>query len=161
MNWLSKGLKSIWGQACSLLGNQKGIAWLPILLALGGGYLLSQLTGKKEKPKVSGDYPEGEVLGEYPGGLMTFETLTPDQKKIMRQLMGYMLPRLGLPSQAFGQAPAGTTAGVGTGAGSAFGAGGQGMPQGMAQSMMPMLTQLLGMSSSSSSSTCAPRTGGR
>lgn len=136
MSWLSKGLKSMWGLTYSLLSNEKGIAWLPILLALGGGYLLSQMfSGKKEKPEVSGDYPEGEVLGEYPGGLMTFETLTPDQKKIMQQLMSYMMPKLGLPGQAFGQAPGGTTAGAGLGAG----AGGQGMAQGM----MPMLSSLL------------------
>ena len=153
MSWLSKGLKLVWKSTCSLLSNEKGIAWLPILLALGGGYLLSQMVGGQEKPEVSGDYPEGEVLGEYPGGLMTFETLTPEQKKIMQQLMSYMMPRLGLPSQAFGQAPAGTTAGVSSGAGLGASAGGQGM----AQSIMPMLTQCLTGSSSSQ----RPRIGGR
>jgi len=146
MSWLSK----VWKLACSILGNEKGIAWLPILLALGGGYLLSSMFGgKKDGAEVSGDYPEGEVLGEYPGGLMTFETLTPDQKKIMQSLMSYMIPKLGLPGQAFGQAPAGTTAGAGMGAG---GMGG-------------MLTSLLGggggSSSTRPSSTCRPRVGGR
>ena len=134
----------MWGLTCSLLGNEKGIAWLPILLALGGGYLLSQMfSGKKDKAEVSGDYPEGEVLGEYPGGLMTFETLTPDQKKIMQQLMSYMMPKLGLPGQAFGQAPAGTTAGAGVGSGT------------------NMLSSLLGAGGGSSPSTHHPRTGGR
>lgn len=116
---------------------------LTMLLLMGGGALLGSLFSGGlggAKPEVSGEYPEGEVLGEYPGGLMTFETLTPDQKKIMQSLMGYAMPKLGLPGQAFGQAPAGTTAGAGLGAGT----GGQGMPQGMLQSMMPMLTQLLG-----------------
>lgn len=113
---------------------------LTILLLLGGGALLGSLFsgGGSAAPEVSGEYPEGEVLGEYPGGLFTFESLTPDQKKIMQALMRDMLPKLGLPSQAFGQAPAGTTAGVG------LGAGRQGMPPGMLQSVMPILTQLLG-----------------
>jgi len=153
MSWLSK----LWKLAYSLLSNEKGIAWLPILLALGGGYLLSSLFGgEKDKKEVSGDYPEGEVLGEYPGGLMTFETLTPDQKKIMQSLMSYMMPKLGLPGQAFGQAPAGTTAGAGLGAG-----GGQGALGGIGG----MLTSLLGGGGSptggGSSSTCRPRVGGR
>ena len=82
------------------------------------------------------EYPEGEVLGEYPGGLFTFESLTPAQKEILQTIMQYAMPKMGLPGQAFGQAPAGTTAGAGMGAGM-----GQGGP---AQAMMPMLSGLLG-----------------
>ncbi len=124
---------------------------LTILLLLGGGVFLgSLLDGGGTTPGVSGEHPEGEVLGEYPGGLFTFETLTPDQKKIMQSLMSYAMPKLGLPGQAFGQAPAGTTAGAGLGAG-----GGQGMAQGM----MPMLSQLL--MGGGSASKGYPRGGGR
>jgi hypothetical protein len=118
---------------------------LTILLLLGGGALLGSLFsgGGSAAPEVSGEYPEGEVLGEYPGGLFTFESLTPDQKKIMQALMRDMLPKLGLPGQAFGQHPAGTTAGAG------LGASGKAGGQGMAQSMVPMLSSLLMGGSSS------------
>ena len=130
---------------------------LTILLLLGGGALVGSLVsgglGGGTTPGVSGEYPEGEVLGEYPGGLFTFETLTPEQKQILQSLMGYAMPKLGLPGQAFGQAPAGTTAGAGLGA---AGAGGQG---GMAQTMMPMLSQLL--MGGGSSSKGLSRGGGR
>ncbi len=123
---------------------------LTILLLLGGGALLSSLFGGgagDTTPEVSGEYPEGEVLGEYPGGLFTFESLTPEQKQVLQSLMSYAIPKLGLPGQAFGQAPAGTTgqpvpwAGSTAGAGAGVGAGVGG--KGMAQGIMPMLSQLL------------------
>lgn len=113
---------------------------LTILLLLGGafaGYALGGGLGGGTTPGVSGEHPEGEVLGEYPGGLYTFESLTPEQKKILQSLMGYAMPKLGLPGQAFGQPAAGTTAGVGLGAGAGTGKGGP------AQTMMPMLSNLL------------------
>lgn len=107
---------------------------LTILLLLGGGALLGSFFGEgKDKKKVSGEYPEGEVLGEYPGGLFTFETLTPEQKQMLQAVMSYAMPKLGLPGQAFGQAPMGTTAGAGLGA----------KAGGPAQTMMPMLSSLL------------------
>ncbi len=133
---------------------------LTILLLLGGGALLGSLFGGGAggtTPEVSGEYPEGEVLGEYPGGLFTFETLTPEQKQVLQSLMSYAMPKLGKPGQAFGQAPAGTTGQpvpwAGPAAGAGAGAGGKG---GMAQTIMPMLSQLL-----MGGSRGAPRGGGR
>jgi hypothetical protein len=83
---------------------------LMLLLAVGGGLVGSLLSGAGKKQTEEPDKEAPGYLGEYPGGMHAIETLTPQQKEIMNQLMSYMMPRLGLSGQAFGQNPAGTTA---------------------------------------------------